>query len=557
MSHWYSSRQDNEGLPDELDGSKNLDLELLRELTKATQHNEEFVNRIEARVNRLNASAILHKRSCKRYDEAMKRDALLENLASGFGERNGKSDLIDYISSVSQRAPNTCEWFFQDKRFTNWRDDPASSPILWVSGGSACGKSVLLRTLIEEERLSMRPGPIEVCYFFFKAEGYGRRGANNALCALTYQMLRGDYTGKLIEKALHMGDSFYPYGMPIMWKLFEALVTTEYEGDFICVLDAFDECDADSSKELIQLLTSFYASSPSGSESKPSSRLRFLITSREYGRTESLLRGKSIVENIRLDDDEFSDGINHDTELVIDYYVDHMRPNLRSTEREAISQRMKSMKTRAILSAAYEDILCRKWESRIIAFVFQIMLAAARPLSLDEMRVALLIAERRDSRWAPVESHDDFESFLPKDYIESAVKDWCNLFVCVRGKRLFFIHETARDFLLSPQRGGAWQGRFNIADAHSMLSSACIEYLLLPKVSAEHASVAEAYPFFDYADTYWSLHYGMQGKAALESENQVKRLRDVSDGHIGAINRSHTMKKIETANILLDHDADA
>ena len=49
---------------------------------------------------------------------------LLETLASDY-----KSDK----DSVSARVPGTCEWFFEDNRFLEWRDSKHSR-LLWVSG---------------------------------------------------------------------------------------------------------------------------------------------------------------------------------------------------------------------------------------------------------------------------------------------------------------------------------------------------------------------------------------------------------------------------------------
>ena len=64
---------------------------------------------------------------------------LLQSLASDY-----KSDK----DSISTRVPGTCEWFFKDQRFLDWRDSK-SSRLLWVSAGPGCGKSVLSRSLIE------------------------------------------------------------------------------------------------------------------------------------------------------------------------------------------------------------------------------------------------------------------------------------------------------------------------------------------------------------------------------------------------------------------------
>ena len=91
----------------------------------------------------------------RRYDQEAK---LLQILGSDY-----KSDK----NLVSKRIPGTCEWFFEDERFLEWRDS-GTSRLLWVSAGPGCGKSVLARALIDERKVCTNTTPSTICYFFFK-----------------------------------------------------------------------------------------------------------------------------------------------------------------------------------------------------------------------------------------------------------------------------------------------------------------------------------------------------------------------------------------------------
>ena len=83
---------------------------------------------------------------------------LLETLTSDY-----KSDK----DSISARLPGTCEWFFKNHRFLEWRDSKHSR-LLWVSAGPGYGKSVLSRSLIDERKVYTSAITSTVCYFFFK-----------------------------------------------------------------------------------------------------------------------------------------------------------------------------------------------------------------------------------------------------------------------------------------------------------------------------------------------------------------------------------------------------
>jgi hypothetical protein len=85
---------------------------------------------------------------------------LLQNLGSNH-------DYEEYKDFNRDRVEGTCEWFFNDDRFCNWRES-SNSGLLWVSAGPGCGKSVLSRALVDEQRLIAGSKTTYVCHFFFQ-----------------------------------------------------------------------------------------------------------------------------------------------------------------------------------------------------------------------------------------------------------------------------------------------------------------------------------------------------------------------------------------------------
>ncbi|KAK0703602.1 hypothetical protein B0T26DRAFT_732015 [Lasiosphaeria miniovina] len=211
------------------------------------------------------------------------RGEIKEQTQRNLDDQN-KRDLLQQLESkyeddknvIPLKVSGTCKWFFTDVKFCQWRDSSSSS-LLWFSAGPGCGKTVLSKALIDE--LSTNVTTSTVCYFFFKEGEGSRMHATNALCAILHQLFTHGPTSSLIEYAL---QSYKQYPKTLaqnfsqLWQILSKCADSLDSGEIICVLDALDECDADSRQQLLNKLEDFYCHSPSKSFSK----LKFLITGR-------------------------------------------------------------------------------------------------------------------------------------------------------------------------------------------------------------------------------------------------------------------------------------
>ncbi|EFX04858.1 ankyrin repeat-containing protein [Grosmannia clavigera kw1407] len=492
------------------------------------------VRQILSENNRLNQ---------KRYDDEKERE-LLKELASAYES---------YKNFNKQRVEGTCEWFFNDNRFRTWRDSKMSS-LLWVSAGPGCGKSVLSRALVDEHRLSTNAATSTVCHFFFKDGDARRLRSTAALCAVLHQLFTQDHTGSLIKHALPS----YNEGMalrnnfPGLWKILINCANSPEAGQIICVLDALDECEIQSRNELIGELKRFYCEQR---ELAKSSTLMFLITSRPYADLEFAFLKFNTTTYLRFDGDEKSADIGKEISLVIDERVNTVAASFSEKHRLELADHLKSMENRTYLwlhlvfsiiegnfsysrpldikkllsqippevSGAYEQILDKSSNKDLTMKLLQLVLAAEHPLTLDEVNIALALAD------SPQDSAAELKSALwPKGNFQTTVRNFCGLFVSVYDSKLFFIHQTAREFLLSSERDGNWKGHFALPECHSILSRVCIDYLLFPDL-VEHPLIVEDEEneketrpsFFEYAARYWTSHYNSQ-----EDANAYKSRKD-------------------------------
>ncbi|RYO81906.1 hypothetical protein DL762_006888 [Monosporascus cannonballus] len=482
------------------------------------------------------------------YEDQRERE-LLGDLASDY---EGYKNFDD-----QSRVPGTCEWFFNDDRFRKWRDSNTSS-LLWVSAGPGCGKTVLSRALVDEHRLSTNVTTSTVCHFFFKDGDERRMYSTNALCAILHQLLTRDPSGKLIRHALprhknynkSLANNFFE-----LWRILVECARSPDTGEIICILDALDECDESSGKQFIHELRKLYCEADQLSHS--SLKLKFLITSRPYDNLEASFGTFSgTTTYLRFDGDDKSDQISREINLVIDARVQDIATGFTAEDQQKISERLKSMEHPTYLwlyltfdiikkspsqygrlsdveellsnlppgvSDAYEKILSRSPDRRRTEILLQIMLAAARPLTLDEASVALTLALSEQ-----IASHAALESKLwPRDNFESVVKNLCGLFVNVYGSKLSFIHQTAREFLTAaPEPNMKWKGCFNLPGSHSTISRCCLDYLLLPDLptqARDDSTNDKKYPFIKYAAAYWPSHYVSQEAADADRHRKDAR----------------------------------
>lgn len=382
--------------------------------------------------------------------------------------------------------------------------------------------------------------------------------AAHALCAILHQLFSSASTSSLIKHALY---SHKNYGKALaqnfseLWRILVDCVKSSDAGEIICVLDALDECNESSRREIIGKLKDFYFRE----QHQLNTKLKFLITSRPYDDLErSFGTFSATTIYLRFDCDDKSEEISRDINLVIEARVDKVASSFRLEDRYKISKRLQNMKNRTYLwlhltfniieespseysrrsdiegvlsdlpsqvSDAYEKMLDRSKNSAKTEALLQIVLAAARPLTLDEASYALALALQKQK----FASHRDLEVARWNEDFKGVVKNLCGLIINVYDSKLSFIHQTAREFLTgTTERNIKWKGRFsNTPKSHNTISRCCLHYLLLPDLPAQDQSNPandQKYPLIDYAATNWPFHYTSQDTVARVGSRKDARM---------------------------------
>lgn len=448
-----------------------------------------------------------------REDERQWQQGLLRQHRNEKEKENLRKLYSNYESGKNanpMRVAGTCEWFLGHPDFLAWRQSQCSG-LLWLSGDPGCGKSVLSKHLVDckGEVLSLNPGISTICYFFFKDGDNDRMYGAKAICALLHQIfLQQPSLYEYAEKHFQCKNETFLTDIDALWNIFMN-ATGESERETICVLDALDEFQERSREAIITKLVTFYRNVESGICKKPA--LKFLVTSRPYDNIEKGFKELTdILPTIRLSGEEESESIRHEIDLVIEFKVRELGKR-RIIDEKILQTSLSKFQNRTYLwlhlvfdiiekslvikknevpkaidkipetvDNAYTAILDKSPESEEARKLLHIVLAAARPLNLEEINVAMNIDDECDSK--------DKLSLWSADECYTIVKNICGLFLSVVDSRVYLIHQTAREFLLHKDptssaphpslSSRSWKESFNVEESHLILAKICISYLL-------------------------------------------------------------------------------
>ncbi|KAH7129085.1 hypothetical protein EDB81DRAFT_728975 [Dactylonectria macrodidyma] len=428
------------------------------------------------------------------------------------------------------RVTGTCEWLFRHRDYQRWRNKE-SSDLLWVSADPGCGKSVLAKFLVEHLRWPERDQELLelVCHFFFKSESDDQHDSVLALRALLHQIFSSDKS--LLR---HAFPAFESKGTEMfndfesMWDILSSVARDPKAMDLLIILDALDECKNISQARFLKYLNKLF--SLKATNKKPF--LKVIIFSRPDNGIKRSLSGNRAAVRLRGEDE--TEAISKDVALVVRHHISELgtqglakdflsrletalvekadRSFLWTTPiikllQEATMSGASQTELEALLAAHNIDAvfskLIKNCQFESIKKVLQLILAAARPLTLEELNVALIVSpERRDL--------EQLQSLL-KHPMENYIKATCGNFLRVIQSRVYLVHQTAREFLLRRDQAeegtpvGPWQEKVTLKDCRIAMLRSCISCLFL--VSIDSANDIDTLDFFSYASEFWPKHY--------------------------------------------------
>ena len=418
------------------------------------------------------------------------------------------------------RVEGTCQWVLNHPKYRDWHES-SRDDLLWISADPGCGKSVLAKYLIENELQTTETHT--VCYFFFK-DNDQQDGVATALCAMLHQLF--SHRRQLIRHAIPAWDkdgAKLTNEISELWRIWLAAAKDSEANHVTCVLDALDECKEAERNKLIHFLADFYRQTLTSPASRQG-RLRILVTSRPY---DDIYRGfraiPSTLPTIQLRGEDENDRISQEINLVIQAQVVKLATELKlelHTTRQ-LEKKLLEMEHRTYLwlhlavdniyhtfrkslrrdqqainfipstvEQAYEKILGRvgRDEEFTVKQILQIVVGARRPLTMNEMALALGIATSTDAEFLAAAKVDH-------EGLGDRIRDWCGLFIFINHSKIYLIHQTAKEFLICESGFdvslSGWKHCLVQSNVEKEVARICVEFLCLKDVQPTIQSLSD------------------------------------------------------------------
>ncbi|KAJ5768882.1 hypothetical protein N7520_003441, partial [Penicillium odoratum] len=402
---------------------------------------------------------------------------------------------------VDKRVHGTCQWFTKHIEFHKWKENQ-DLKLLFVSAGPGCGKSVLSRYLVDEVLPAERR---TICYFFFRDDYPDQKTHTIALASMLHQLfLAHPYLvsdavlGQYDAEGERLLESFHT-----LWKIFIDSMTGLETETIICVIDALDECQEDERRQFVKAIEDFYRTD------KNNRKLKFLLTRRPYGAiVEDFRELEAQMPTIHLsgDGETESAAISGEINLVIKKRVHdiRIRKGLDNDDEEFLERKLTAMPNQTYLwvaltmdyirdldgftkgnvretvlpetvDDAYEKILNRSKDKLKAKRLLHIVLAAARPLSVEELSLAMAL-KRKDQ---PLD--DILESMESSDRFRITLRSICGLMLVVVNDKIYLLHQTVKEFLVRDSSTSAdpvssihWKHALSAEESHKTLAKICV-----------------------------------------------------------------------------------
>ncbi|KAH6703070.1 hypothetical protein BKA61DRAFT_528255 [Leptodontidium sp. MPI-SDFR-AT-0119] len=353
------------------------------------------------------------------------------------------------------------QWILEHPDFQQWRDD-TQSRLLWIKGDPGKGKTMLISGILDEmspsTKLRDKQATTLLSYFFCQATDDRINNASAALRGLIYLLIdqRPLLISHVRKKYDHAGKALFEdaNAWVALSEVFRSILQDSSLETIYLIIDALDECKADLDK-LLDLISQTASISP---------RVKWIVSSRNEPNIEARLRLDHTQTRFSLELNE--EHVSRSVQVFIDFKVAKLRlieddTSLQQTVRGQIYAKANG----TFLWAALVIKELESVESWDVLDVLQDMPPELEPL-YDRMLCQVEQLQRRDPEFCRRVLSSITLAYRPLHLLElGALSDLppqissnldkvvkvvskCGSFLTVRHNRAYFIHQSAKDFLL-------------------------------------------------------------------------------------------------------------
>ncbi|UKZ70704.1 uncharacterized protein TrAtP1_011676 [Trichoderma atroviride] len=423
---------------------------------------------------------------------------------------------------ISNECERSFEWIWKHNEYKTWSASNTSK-LFYIQGKPGSGKSTLMKYFnrnLQHKDSAAQQG-IVARFFYSSRDGEPQRSHYNMLLSILYEILHQDegffyhqfqteYRTQQLEKL----PSTWDYDS--LKEMLKSLQDYRTNKRYYLIIDAIDESEPNDRREILGLLFDLCSK-------MKHSVVKIFIASRPVAQLES--RRDQFHSFIKLDAETRSDIYNYaqsqlhglnSTELLtqatthilenaqgVFLWVKLISEQLIKAHEEGLSEE-EIFRLLKQLPTELEDLyklMLEKMEHNNASLLygarmFEFILFARRPLTVDELLHALGILNTADSDSKLIPSDALFEKHIPTS--DRIILSGGGNFLELRehnGKRFVQImHQTVREFFLSPD-GPVANSKFSVSETygHIHMAISCMRYL---SVCAANTCLAKELPEF-------------------------------------------------------------
>ncbi|KAJ5726656.1 uncharacterized protein N7483_008013 [Penicillium malachiteum] len=423
-----------------------------------------------------------------------------------------------------KRVGDTGDWLLKIKEYNHWKSNPGE--LLWLPGGSGCGKSVLCSTVIHDIDQSCELDDSKyLIYWYFRFGDEMTQSVDTMIRSLIRQLSRSplaESVTALWKKHTVKGSELEPDAIS---ELFLDVVS-RIAGEVYLVIDALDECPENAVSSERGLALSFLMDLLERYDNK----VHILLTSRPEYDIE-----KKLEAFPRIDLESF---MAKDVESFVAKSIEQ------SLLKDRLDQKSKNLIMTRFLSAKERRF---RWaELQIIELkqclgpeeVEEVLNSVPETLEDAYRRVLGRIKRKRDKQLArevfmticcsPVALDLNLVATVVGVSFPDSIPMVCTTqLVSVYEEQIRLAHFSVQEFLIVPKDGGLYhECQFSETEGHMFLLTKTLNCLLEQRNLLTKTDVnakAKERAFFLYAAKYWNTHLAASGDIdQFSSEMQDK-----------------------------------
>lgn len=342
-------------------------------------------------------------------------------------------------------------WILKNDEFQEWHD-ASQGQLFWIKGDPGKGKTMLLCGLINE--LEKEHGSL-LSYFFCQATEARLSNATAVLRGLIYHLVvqRPPLISFIEEKYGHAGKQLFEdvNAWQALFKIFMAMLEDPILDGVLLIVDALDECSTDQEK-LLDLIVR-------------TSNIKWIVTSRNWPEIEQVLNHSTQKVRLHLELNQHS--VCEAIEAFIEYKVEKL------AKEKQYDAKLKSdvkgyLAENADGTFLWVALVCQELaDNKVFRKTHTHRKLKSFPKGLDPLygRMMENISSSDDAEicrevlalisvvFRPV-TLAELKSLLGSQYEDEydelpQIIGCCGSFLTFRGDAIYFLHQSAKDFLLN------------------------------------------------------------------------------------------------------------